>query len=89
MPDRDREFEALRKVVIASMVDAESTAELVSPSLPTRVRAFLRLVRSGIYREDLGQNFCLAFAPSSYLRYKRRMLGGGRKRPTGGPSQPR
>ena len=86
MPERGREFEALREVVFASMTDAESTAELSSPSLPTRVRALFRLLRSGAYREDLAQNLCLTFAPTSYLRYKRRMLGGVRKRVTAGRS---
>jgi GT2 family glycosyltransferase len=84
LPQRVDELARLRKVVFASMADAESTAELVSPSLPTRVRALVRLVRSGAYREDFAQNLCLTFAPRSYLRYKRHTLSGFSKGVTNG-----
>jgi glycosyltransferase involved in cell wall biosynthesis len=77
MPDRVAELEEIREIVSASMSDAEASAGLVSPSLRERLRALLRLLRSGAYREDLAQNLCLTFIPNSYLRYKRHRLGAG------------
>lgn len=78
MPQRKDEFDRLREVARASMTDAEATSDLVSRSSWVRVRALLRLLVSGAYREDLTQNLCLTFAPGSYLRYKRNKLGRGR-----------
>lgn len=75
MPHRARELEDLRQVVWSSMADAESTANLVDPSWWFRMRALLRLVRTGAYRDDLARNVCLALTPSWYLWYKRRSLG--------------
>lgn len=78
-PDRVPELEGLQEIVLASMEDAETSAGLVSPSLSTRVRALFELLQKGYYREAFARDACLAFAPSLYLRYKRRTLSTRRK----------
>jgi glycosyltransferase involved in cell wall biosynthesis len=75
MPERRDEFAELERLAHASMAQAEVTAALVDPSLFVRMRALLKLIRSGAYREELPQNLCLTFVPELYLRYKRRALG--------------
>jgi len=77
MPDRATELDGLRAAVWASMADAEATADLVSPSLVARVRCFLRLARSGAYRDERLQHAGLTFLPGAYLSYKRRALRAG------------
>jgi hypothetical protein len=74
MPSRATEFGRLRAVVADSLATAELSAQLVDPSLVRRTSAFLRLARSGAYREDFLQHMALALAPDSYLRYKRRSM---------------
>jgi glycosyltransferase involved in cell wall biosynthesis len=74
MPSRAAEFGRLRAVVADSLATAELSAQLVDPSLVRRTSAFLRLARSGAYREDFLQHMALALAPDSYLRYKRRSM---------------
>jgi glycosyltransferase involved in cell wall biosynthesis len=71
---RQADLDELRRIALASLRDAEATAELVSPSPVTRLRCLARLVRSGAYREDLPQHAFLSLAPGLYMRYKRRRL---------------
>lgn len=80
MPDRSEELGALREVVFASLGQAERTAKLMSPSLPTRLSTLVELLRAGAYRDELAQHACLALLPGTYLRYKRRVLGGLQRR---------
>ena len=73
-PARSAEFGRLAAIATASVAVAESTAGLVSPSFPERVRALLRLIRMGAYQDELPQHAFLALLPETYLRYKRRSL---------------
>jgi glycosyltransferase involved in cell wall biosynthesis len=74
-PGRTREFANLRHIVRESLVSAELSGQLLSPSLPARVAAFFRLTRRGAYREHLLQHMALVLAPRAYLRYKRGRFG--------------
>jgi glycosyltransferase involved in cell wall biosynthesis len=74
MPERTRELESLREIIMASMADAEVSAGLADPSLRTRVRALFRILLKRSYSETMAYNVCLAFAPNFYLRYKRYTL---------------
>jgi glycosyltransferase involved in cell wall biosynthesis len=76
MPSRADEFDELRRVARSTLADAKATADLLSPSLERRTRCFLRLMRSGAYRDEFVRHACLAFAPNAYLWYKRRARGG-------------
>jgi glycosyltransferase involved in cell wall biosynthesis len=75
--DTGIDYPATARIAEDSMADAAVTADLVSPSFPTRLRCLARLARSGAYRHELPQNALLTFAPEAYLRYKRRKLGIG------------
>jgi hypothetical protein len=74
MPERRSDLRTLREVAVRSFFDAELTGGLMSRSLPARMLCLARIVAKGIYPEELVQHACLAFAPGSYLRYKRRKL---------------
>lgn len=70
-PDRARELEELRNVVVESLRRTEETRELLSRRLWRRLRAFARVVRSGAYPEQLEQHALMALSPALYVRYKR------------------
>lgn len=74
-PERRARYESLRSVADTSLRHAELTADLVHPSVIARWRAFLRVVHSGAYRDEIGQNLALVVAPGRYLAHKRRQLG--------------
>ena len=74
LPRRAEELKALRHVVDASLSEVEMTRKLLSPSWRVRVVALAKLIKAKAYPEELAQHFCLAMAPSLYLRYKRYMV---------------
>ncbi len=70
MPDRAADFSALESVVNESVVLAECSAGLVSPSLARRLKALLKLWRAGAYPDERHRQLFLALAPGLYIRYK-------------------
>jgi len=74
MPARAAELQVLEDIVRESIATAESTAGLVSTSLPVRIAALLQLWRTGGYPEERIRQALLALAPRLYLHYKRRSL---------------
>ena len=64
----------LRRIVAASLSNAELSGRLMDSSLFTRVSGLFQLMRRGAYQEDLLQHIGITLAPQSYLRYKRRSI---------------
>jgi glycosyltransferase involved in cell wall biosynthesis len=71
MPDRVSDFDELRRIAEKTFTSAEATADLLSPSLRTRLRCLAALFRAGAYHDELGRHLWLAVSPGTYLRYKR------------------
>ena len=75
-PQREQEWQRLEQIARRSLGDAESTAALFGPDLFKRWLTFFHVAFRGIHRHDLLHNAAVAFAPATYLRYKRRRLAG-------------
>ena len=74
-PERATELARLEAAVQRSLLHAEMTEPLLSPSFATRLQALARLTREGAYRHEWLSHAGLALAPRWYLGYKRYRLG--------------
>ena len=70
MPERAADLSALEPVVNESVVLAECSAGLVSPSPARRLKALLKLWRTGAYPDERDRQLFLTLAPGLYVRYK-------------------
>jgi glycosyltransferase involved in cell wall biosynthesis len=73
-PAREQEWRELERIAQASLLDAERTVPLWSERPVARWVTFARLAFAGLHGRDLLQNAAIAFAPETYLHYKRRRL---------------
>lgn len=73
-PGQRQEWDALEHIARASLADAELTRPLFSPQFLTRWIALARLIRAGVYKDEMARNIALAVAPAAYLHYKRMRL---------------
>lgn len=79
MPSRTEEFRALKGIVSESLSRAELSAQLMAPSILTRLSALIRLAGFAGYRRNLVQEAAIALMPRLYLAYKRQVFGVKRK----------